>query len=368
MKAALVTTNLRGGGAEKVVLRVCRLLAARGHEVHLVLLEHLVDHAPEPDVRVHALTAPGRRCGKGFVGKRLAALRLQRLIRALAREREFDLIVSTLPFADEIAALARLPRLWHRIANTLSAEVARLYVASPIKARRRSARYRRLYGAANLIAVSDGVAADLRDKLGYVRANIVRIYNPFDFGAIRREAALPAAGRPDGVYVIHVGRFSPQKRHDLLLDAWRRVDGPEKLVLLTRPDPALSALIRARGLAERVIVAGFQPNPYPWIKGARLLVLCSDHEGMPNVLIEALACGTPVVSTDCPSGPREILVGALSRFLVPCGDAERLSAAIAAALRERVSLADANLERFDARAIVGEFEALPARWRASGEA
>lgn len=358
MKVALVTTNLRGGGAEKVLLRIARLLAERGHEVHLLLLEHLVDHALESDLHLHALTSPGRACAKGFIGKRMAALRLRRRFDALARERAFDLAISTLPFADEVAALARLPRCWHRIANTLSAEIARL---APHKAKRRRERYRRIYGHANLIAVSQGVADDLRNGLGLADANIERIYNPFDLDAIRALAEAPAPDRPREPYMIHVGRFAAQKRHDLLLDAWEQLQPPEKLVLLAHPDPALDALIRARGLTDRVIVAGFQQNPYPWIKGARLLVLCSDHEGMPNVLVEALACGTPVVSTDCPSGPREILTGSLARWLVPCGDAARLAQAMDAALREPPSLADARLERFDAQHTVRAIEALAAR-------
>jgi glycosyltransferase involved in cell wall biosynthesis len=357
-----VTTNLRGGGAEKVFLRIGGLLAARGHEVHLVLLEHLVDHAIEPGLELHALTAPGRPCTKGFFGKRLAARRLRRSFRELARGGEFDLVLSTLPFADEVAALASLPRLWHRIANTLSAEIARLE-ARPAKAERRRARYRRLYGQANLVAVSQGVADDLRHGLGLAHANIERVYNPFDLATLRRLADEAAPGLPEAPYVVHVGRFAPQKRHDLLLAAWKRAARPEKLVLLAHPDPRLDAMIRAEGLGDRVVVAGFQQNPYPWIKRARLLVLCSDHEGMPNVLVEALACGTPVVSTDCPSGPREILEGPLARWLVPCGDVPRLAETIVAALRDPPSVAGVDLSRFDARTVVAQLEALPSRWR-----
>lgn len=363
MKFALVTTNLAGGGAEKVFLRTAGLLAARGHEVHLLLLEHLIEHAPEPEVRVHALTQPGHRRTKGWLGKRLAARELRRLHERLSAERPFDATISTLPFADEVAAMARLPRLWYRIANTLSAEVERLAAVRPRKGARRLARYRALYGRANLIAVSDGVANDLRERLGLAQANIVRLYNPCPVADIRALAEAPAPGLPDVPYVVHVGRFVPQKRHDLLLDAWRRTRRTETLVLLTRPDPRLHALIDRYGLAERVRIAGFQANPFPWIRGARLLVLCSDHEGLPNVLLEALACGTPVVSTDCPSGPREILTGPLARCLVPCGDAEALARAIERTLADPPAIGEEALARFDADAAIAGFETLPALWR-----
>jgi glycosyltransferase involved in cell wall biosynthesis len=91
-------------------------------------------------------------------------------------------------------------------------------------------------------------------------------------------------------------------------------------------------MIASRRLESRVTIAGFRENPYPWYANAAALVLTSDFEGMPNVLVEALACGTPVVSTDCASGPREVLTGSMSRFLVPPGDTD----AIAARLREVV--------------------------------
>jgi glycosyltransferase involved in cell wall biosynthesis len=247
----------------------------------------------------------------------------------LLASRSHDLVVSTLPFADEIAALARAQHHVCRIANTLSAEIARL---PPAKAQRRATRYRQLYGSCRLAAVSQGVADDLRSHFGIGAPRMQVIGNPFDFGAIRALAAEPCPARPDTPYILHVGRFAAQKRHDLLLDAFRVAGLPQHLVLLTPPDTRLASLIAQKGLEHRVTVAGFQPEPYPWMAGADLLVLCSNHEGLPNVLIEALACGTRVVSTDCPSGPREILSGALARGLVPCGNAAALAAAMKSAL------------------------------------
>lgn len=366
MKFAFVVTNLKGGGAEKAVLKLAAALREAGHEAHLLLLENLVEHALPAGLPVHALTPPGRRASKGLFGKRLAALRLHRLHRHLARDGAFDAIVSTLPHADEVVALARLPRVWYRIANTLSAEVAALRAAQPGKAARRLARYRRLYGGGNLIAVSQGVADDLRHGLGLAEANIVVVRNPFDPAAIARLAAAGDPDLPAGPYVLHVGRFAPQKRHDLLFEAFRQAGVPHRLVLLAPESGPLDALLRRHGLRERTLVAGFRPNPYPWIRAAALLVLCSDREGMPNVLVEALLCGTRVVSTDCPSGPREVLAGDLARFLVPCGDAAALARAMAAALAAPPPAAGEPLAPFLAAAVVERCEQLPRLWRAPG--
>jgi glycosyltransferase involved in cell wall biosynthesis len=335
MKFALFTTNLAGGGAEKALAKIASGLAARGHEVDFIVCEdagsHAGKYAPPAGCRFHALSA---RAGHGWLGKRRLAWRLNRLLAA----QPHDLLISTLPFADEVAALAGVPHHVCRIANTLSAEIARLPAA---KAQRRAARYRRLYGARHLVAVSQGVADDLQSAFGIAADRIRVIANPFDFAAIRTLAAEPCPARPSAPYILHVGRFAAQKRHDLLLAAFARADLPHRLVLLTPADARLKLLIAQLGLQHRVASADFQANPYPWMAGAELLVLCSDHEGLPNVLIEALACGTRVVSTDCPSGPREILSGELAQWLLPCNDAEALTRAMRAALAAPKPAADA---------------------------
>lgn len=326
MKFALFTTNLAGGGAEKALAKIGAGLATRGHDVDFIVAEDVgrkvASHAPPAGCRFHALTA---RASHGWLGKWRLAWHLRRLLVA----RPCDLLISTLPFADEVAALARAPRHVCRIANTLSAEIARLPTG---KARRRAARYRRLYGAQPLVAVSQGVADDMHAAFGIAADRISIIANPFDFAAIRALAAEPCPLRPAEPYILHVGRFAAQKRHDLLLAAYAKAELPQRLLLLTPPAAGLDQLIARYGLQHRVTSTDFQANPYPWMAGAELLVLCSDHEGLPNVLIEALACGTRVVSTDCRSGPREILGGELSRWLVPCGDAASLERAMQAAM------------------------------------
>jgi glycosyltransferase involved in cell wall biosynthesis len=359
MKFGFVLTNLAGGGAEKAVLKLAHVLAARGNEAHVLLLEHLIEHAVPADVRIHALTPPRQRSSKGYFGKLLAARRLRGLVRKLESRTPFDLVVSTLPFADEVTSLAGAPRHWCRIANTLSAEIECLRATNPRKAGRRLARYRRLYAGRPLIAVSAGVESDLRSVLAAGQARIERIHNPFEFAEIRA-SALAAARLPDEPYAIHVGRFVAQKRHDVLLDSWKAIANPPLLVLLCTPDRKLAQMIEARGLAGRVMVAGFQANPYPWIANARLLVLCSDHEGLPNVIVEALAVGTPVVSTDCPSGPREILGDALRDCLVPVGDAAALARTVARVLATPPDVTRASLARFAADTVAAAYERIAA--------
>ena len=357
MRFGFILTNLAGGGAEKAALKLAAALLGRGHRVDVIMLECIVAHARPAGVGMHALTPDGEKIGKGWLGKRLAAGKLSRLLARIARDAPFDLLVSTLPFADEVAILADAPRHWCRIANTLSAEVARLALRGRAKAARRMARYRRMYGSRPLIAVSEGVADDLRDGVSVARSRIEIIPNPFDFAALRTAAAEPAR-LPAGPYIIHAGRFSGQKRHDVLLDAFARLHTQHRLVLLVDPEPTLLRMIKARGLAGRAIVAGFQQNPYPWISAADLLVLASDHEGLPNVIIEALSLGVPVVSTDCPSGPRQILGGTLEDCLVPVGDAAALAVAMQRVLASAPDISRVELSRYATPRVVAAYERL----------
>lgn len=306
MKFAFVITNLKGGGAEKAFLKIATLLSLRGHLVTMILLENSIEHAYEPLFDLQILQAR-----RGFLGKRRAAKRLKKMVEGC------DVVISTLPYADEILHLAHVPNTWHRIANTLSEEIKELRGR---KAKRRYERYKKIYQQAGLIAVSQGVAEDLKETFHCKKVMVLP--NPFDPIELNRCAAEESVCIPNEPYILHVGRFVPQKRHDLLFEALQTI--PKKCVLLTQPSKKLEALIEQFGVQEKVIVAGFQKNPYPWIKKAELLVLCSDREGLPNVLIEAMLLGTPVVSTDCKSGPKEILDGTL----VPCGDAIALREAL----------------------------------------
>lgn len=353
MKFIFVITNLAGGGAEKVLLSLAEGLAGRGHGTEIILLENRIEHVLPEGLKVSVL---GGRLSKGWLGKRLVARRLRKYV--LAGELP-DMLVSALPFANEVAVLADLPNHWCRIDNTLGVEIGKLTLNSPAKAKRRIARYQYLYNSRPLIAISDGMLSDLRQNIG-ITGRIDKIANPFDFSAIRRAGREVDADLPTQPYAIHVGRFNTQKRHDLLLDAWKQVNTNHLLVLLVKSELRLVEMIRERGLQDRVVIAGFKPNPYPWIASASLLVLASDHEGLPGVLIEALILGTPAVSTDCPSGPSEILAD-FPECLVPCGDAKALAHAIEQAIIDPPDVIDVDLSAYSTDNVAHEYEWLAKR-------
>jgi glycosyltransferase involved in cell wall biosynthesis len=213
-------------------------------------------------------------------------------------------------------------------------------------------RMRWLYDGRNVIAVSQAIAHEL-GSMGLRPGTLATIYNPFDFDAIRSLARQPAA-LPDSPYIVCVARFQNRKRQDVLLNAFAGMDAKYRLVLVggtyTESDRKwlqnLEALADRLRIRDRVLFAGFHANPYPWIRGAKLSVLCSDSEGLGNVLIESLLLGIPAVSTDCPHGPNEILTGTLARFLSPPGDAARLLQNMRAALENYPGASDQDLARF----------------------
>ncbi|GAB4348869.1 MAG: glycosyltransferase [Immundisolibacter sp.] len=202
---------------------------------------------------------------------------------------------------------------------------------------------RRYYPRADaIVAVSDGVADDLATVARLPRERVQTVYNPTDLDFIARRAA-EAAPHPwleDGgaPVIVAVGRLAAQKDFGTLLHAFARlrVQRPARLLILGegRLRPSLEALARALGIAGDVALPGYAENPFAALARARLFVLSSRYEGLPGALIQALACGCPVVSTDCPSGPREILDGGRYGRLVPVGDADALAAAARAALDE----------------------------------
>jgi glycosyltransferase involved in cell wall biosynthesis len=349
MRFLFVIPDLSGGGAEKAIINTGTALAKRGNEVHIAVLANRIAYDVNPDLNLHIL---GSVFGGGWFGKRLLAAQLSKLANAINPQ----ITVSTLPFADEVTALARLPRHVCRIANTLSAEIEQISKVSRTKALRRLNRYQSIYRSRSLITVSQGVASDLKLNLK-INSKTSVIANPFDFSEIRRKSAEPIEEAPQD-YIIHVARFSPQKRHDLLFDAWAAIKTTLKLVLLTDASRGLVELIHSKGISNRVYIAGFKKNPYPWIANAKVLVLCSDHEGLPNVLIEALICGTPVISTDCPSGPREILADNLPSALIPCNDALSLSNKIKDFLEFPPNLNQLNLDRYNVQFAAGSYEDL----------
>ncbi len=193
-----------------------------------------------------------------------------------------------------------------------------------------------LYPKSNgIIAVSYGVANDLLKILNGCEGKIKVIYNPVSIEEILEKSKEPINHpffKEKVPVILSCGRLHPQKDFTTLIKAFsilcKNIDA--RLIILGKGSEKmkLKKLIRELGIEEKVDLPGFVLNPYPYMKNASVFVLSSIYEGLSNVIIEALACGCPVVSTDCPSGPREILENGKYGKLVPVKDYQKLAQAI----------------------------------------
>lgn len=185
------------------------------------------------------------------------------------------------------------------------------------------------YAGVRHLAVSKDVAESLESGAGLAPGTIRVIPNPFDLEEIRRLGGKPC-DVPEEPYLVHVGRFDiEQKRHDRLLRAFRASEVNGRLVLVGsgKDRERIERMVDGLGLRDRVLFAGFQKNPYPYLRRARASVLSSDFEGLPGVVVESLALGTPVASTDT-TGIGDIFPDRTCAFLAPSSDDKALARAI----------------------------------------
>jgi glycosyltransferase involved in cell wall biosynthesis len=178
-----------------------------------------------------------------------------------------------------------------------------------------------MYKRADLIVCqSKAMLEDLRDRFSVPASKMIQIYNPVDIGAIRDkadDADNPFRGE-NGTNLIAIGRLSPEKGFDRLIEAFPKLLAirPEARLWLIGTGAGEAQLVELRdrlGLQERVFFAGFQDNPFAWLKHADLFVLSSHYEGLPNALLEAIALGCPVLTLEHPGGTEEIMRLTLQR-------------------------------------------------------
>ncbi|MEZ5825570.1 MAG: glycosyltransferase [Geminicoccaceae bacterium] len=367
-RIGIIVEDLKGGGVQRMLMLIASGLAERGHDVSLISLSgsgELVATMP-PGVRLvvlepaNPLVARLSALRNPVFGKRdlLAYLALH------ANSRSLDWLPSLTAHIDRdrpdaIFAATQHLNMTASLAVTAARHRPRLLLSvrshfSNGKSRRdRESRfcrsfYRRCYGLADAVtAVSHGVKANMLELLDLDPASITVVHSPTLTADFEQRAGEPVAHRwfekREAPVIVAVGRPSFQKDFGTLVDAFLMARRKRRLRLMivgatdnSRKRREVVEDLRRRvadaGAADDFDLPGWCANPLPYMKQADLVALSSRFEGLPNVLIEALACGTQVVATDCPSGPREILDDGKFGRLVPVGDARGLAEAILATL------------------------------------
>lgn len=332
---AIYLPSLRGGGAERVMVTLANAFAARGRAVDLVLVSAQGPYLAEVAEGVRIVD----------LGARRVAASLPALVAYLRRRRPARMLAA-LNHANVIAVLARgLARVPTRLVISERNHVSRggrIGLFSPERALLALMRWTYPH-ADGVVAVSMGVADDLARAIDLPRARIGVLYNPVLTPALLDRAAArldhPWFGQDEPPVVLGVGRLTAQKDFPALIQAFARLRSrrPCRLIILGEGElrTELEALVERLGLRADVALPGFVDNPYVWMRRAAMFVLSSAWEGLPNALIQAMACGTRVVSTDCPSGPSEILEQGRWGPLVPVGQIDALADAMSATLDDR---------------------------------
>lgn len=333
LRLAIYLPDLAGGGVERMRLGMLPVLRKRDVDVTLLLHARRGDLLPQLPADTRVI---------GFETSR-TLLDLVPLVRFLRREKP-DVLLVSLDHNNIVALMAKVLAFsrtkvvicQHNALSREAAEQGIKYKVVPFF-------YRWLSPIAHgIVAVSRGVADDLTQSCRIPRDRITVIYNPVITERFQEQLRQSLQHRwldDHSVPVfITVGRLVPQKDHETLLKALAlyRQRAPARLIILGVGPlrEALEQQARDLGIVDAVEFAGFQENPLPWIRRASAMILSSRFEGFGNVIVEALGCGTPVISTNCPYGPDEILDNGTYGRLVPVGDAEALAAAMAPDLRQ----------------------------------
>jgi glycosyltransferase involved in cell wall biosynthesis len=362
LKVLFVIPTLGGGGAEKLLIQLLEHMDRRSFDPVLAVFNRegvFADQVP-PDVLVLDLKKRSR----------YSFLALQWRIDRIVRRLGVDVVVGMIGYTNHMVLMSRSLFGWSRpvvagMYSTLSPALL-----SQTHAWLRRTLTERLYPKAEaVVTVSRGAARDLMSVISLPREKVHVIYNPVDVEAIRELAREETEwGRGGRGEVLAVGRLTAAKDYPTLLRAFKIVsrssDAGLTIIGEGEERPALEALLSELGLEGRVSMPGFVSNQYKYMARADLLVLSSAWEGFPTVIEEAMACGAPVVATDCPSGPGEIIADGENGLLVPVGDVTGLARAVARllgdrALRERLSQAGTRcIEEFGVKKITREYESL----------
>lgn len=340
MRSALKTVtvflpSLAGGGAEHCMVVVANALARRGVAVALVLGRASGAFLTEVDPAVHLHD----------LGVDSMPSALPGLVRHLRSWRP-DGLLAAMSHANVVAALAhRIARPKARLVLSEHAHFSSVLAEFP-GARMAITRVlmRLTYPWADkVVSVSDGVARDLTRHVSLKPQRQVTIYNPVVDERLERLSRLqpshPWLLSREVPVVLTAGRLIAQKDFLTLIEAFAKVRRERPARLLILGEGELRGVLADRaaqlGLSADIALPGFDDNPFAAMRAAQVFVVSSRFEGLSCVLIEAMACGTRVVSTDCPSGPSEILQDGKWGSLVPVGDVEALAAAISAALDDQ---------------------------------
>lgn len=307
-KISIFINSLAGGGAERVTSYLLPYLVKKGQSVVLVLTEEELAYPVPEEVPIHYL-AKSKKNESGVLKLAKLPWLAYKYARFLKRENithSFSLL--TRPCYVNILA-RRFTNHPYKLIISERNFPSMQYGGNNLQARINNFLVKRLYPKADLVVSNAKASAqDLVDNFGVSKERTQTIYNPIDIDKIDKIEKLEGFFDANYVNAVSIGRLVPEKNHSFLLEA---VTPFKNLRLYIFGEGELRSLLEAKikhlGLEEQVFLMGFERNPFQYLKAADFFLFGSLNEGFPNVLMEAMCCGLPIVSTNCKSGPDEMM-------------------------------------------------------------
>ncbi len=344
IKIGFLLGSLSGAGAEKTILTLSRTLQNQGCITEIYILNQKVDYPVVSTDDIYFLSAKSEKDKH---------VELTSLVDISNKKKPFDLFITSraefyddIPVANKRCSVHITPTAWIN-SRGFFGNIRKIKKVNKLKKK---------FSNKKLIALSQGIKSDLVQNLGVAEHLVDIIHNPFNISDIYHSAK--ADFDYDRPYIVYVSSMIPRKRHMDLLKAFSNIQNGEVDLILVGKGPLeeeLRQFAKELGISSRVKFWGWDANPYRIISAASLSVLVSEAEGMPRVLIESLLLNIPVVSTDCPSGPNEVLTDDLEQYLVKVGDIHALTKTIDSALEFFPNIKDRFNQRFSHSEIAKQY-------------
>jgi glycosyltransferase involved in cell wall biosynthesis len=342
MKVLFLINALEKGGAEGVVTTLLKHIRSDPDlSLFLFLLEDKIDYTVPESIPIHT----GSNNHKSNLIKLLKIPFLAFKLKKFCRDNQISTVISFLERSNFTNILARLSGSDHRCIISERNTPSLVYSSTSLKDIINRWLIRWLYRKADrIISVSEGVRQDLMTFFGLKPDIITTIHNPYDIDYIQRlsKEEVDDTWLTDDSFqtILNVGNLTKQKAQDTLLRSFARLsDQIENLRLIIvgagEAGQKLIALAKDLNIEKNIKFAGHKDNPFSYMARADVFVLSSNYEGFPNVLIEAMICGCPVISIDCRSGPNEVIRNRYNGILIPVGDSQTMDIVIKEILNDK---------------------------------
>ena len=305
---SILIYSLAGGGAERIVSVLTQELS-KNYNITLVLMNNTINYNIEGVNEIIYLEKS--KANENGLKKLLKLPLLAIKYRAILKKYNIDISLSLLTRPNYISILSQLFSKKIRIIISEHSFPSRMYKGNNLKSIINRFMIFKLYNRADkVIAISKLIEKDLQNNFNIKKDKLVQIYNPFDLEYIDNLSKEKVNFSFDKFTFITAGRLDDGKNHKLIIEAFKLLQNNNTQLLILgegKNKDKLNNLIKKYHLEDRIFLIGFDPNPYKYMSKSNCFILSSNYEGLPTVIIEAMACNLQIISTDCKSGPREIL-------------------------------------------------------------